>query len=85
MINVSHILCPVDLSPLSRSEVGLAADLIVFDYRQLTDRATFAEPNRLAEGMKYVIVNGELVVDEGAHTGARPGRALRRRAAKPSG
>jgi N-acyl-D-amino-acid deacylase len=56
---------------------GLAADVIVFDYENLTDRATFAKPHELSEGMKHVIVNGKLVLDEGKYTGARPGRVLR--------
>ncbi len=60
-----------------RIAIGLAADLIVFDYKQLTDRADFAHPDALAEGMRHVIVNGQLVLKEGQYTGARPGRVLR--------
>jgi N-acyl-D-amino-acid deacylase len=56
---------------------GLAADVIAFDYEQLADRATFARPADLSVGMKYVVVNGELVLDDGKYTGARPGRVLR--------
>ncbi len=56
---------------------GLAADIVVFDYEQLTDRATFAKPDALSTGMKYVVVNGELVLDEGKFTGKLPGRVLR--------
>jgi len=56
---------------------GLAADLIVFDYASLADQATFTEPNRLSVGMKYVIVNGRLVLGDGKLTGSRPGRVLR--------
>jgi hypothetical protein len=37
------------------------------------------EPGRLASGFSYVAVNGTLVLDEGRHTGATPGRALRHR------
>ena len=64
-----------------RISVGLAADIIVFDYEQLTDKATFSKPSELSEGMKYVVVNGTLVLDdgeeEGKFTGALPGRVLR--------
>jgi len=60
-----------------RIAIGLAADVIVFDYDRFTDRATFAEPQRLAEGMKQVIVNGELVWDNGTITSRKPGRVLR--------
>ena len=59
-----------------RIAVGMAADLIVFDYEAFIDRATFAEPTKPAEGMRYVVVNGELVFD-GKLTGKRPGRVLR--------
>lgn len=56
---------------------GLAADLIVFDYEKLSDLATVAEPGKTAEGMRYVLVGGCVVLDEGKLTGARPGRVLR--------
>jgi hypothetical protein len=49
----------------------------VFDPAAIRDRATFAQPRQYAEGMRYVAVNGQLVVDGGALTAARPGRALR--------
>lgn len=56
---------------------GLAADLCVFDYDKLTDKATFAQPAAHSEGMKHVIVNGMLVLQDGKFTGKRPGRVLR--------
>jgi N-acyl-D-aspartate/D-glutamate deacylase len=56
---------------------GLAADIIAFDYEALSDRASFARPSELSVGMKYVIVNGTLVLKEGQFTGQRPGRVLR--------
>jgi N-acyl-D-amino-acid deacylase len=56
---------------------GLAADIIAFDYEQIADRATFAKPAEPSVGMRYVIVNGTLVLNNGAYTGQRPGRALR--------
>jgi N-acyl-D-amino-acid deacylase len=55
---------------------GMWADLAVFDERTVADRATFAAPHAPAQGMRYVVVNGEVVVDEGRHLGARPGRVL---------
>ena len=60
-----------------RIAIGQAADVIVFDADRFTDRATFADPRRPAEGMKTVIVNGELVWDNGTLTGKRPGRVLK--------
>ena len=56
---------------------GLAADVVVFDYDNLADQADFANPQAVSEGMRHVIVNGELVLDGGKFTGARPGRVLR--------
>ena len=56
---------------------GLAADIVVFDYDRITDRATLAQPQLLSEGMRYVIVNGKLVLDDGRFTGNKPGRVLR--------
>ncbi|MEX2176196.1 MAG: D-aminoacylase [Pirellulaceae bacterium] len=56
---------------------GLAADVIVFDYAKLADRATFAQPHELSEGMQYVLVNGKLVLEDGKFTGELPGRVLR--------
>ncbi len=55
---------------------GFFADIAVFDPEQISDRATFAEPHQYAVGMKYVLVNGEIVVADGRHTGLRPGRIL---------
>jgi len=56
---------------------GLAADIVIFDYDKITDRATFAEPLRPAEGVHYTIVNGEIVFERGKFTGKLPGRVLR--------
>lgn len=56
---------------------GLAADLVAFDPETIADRSTFAEPRQYSVGIPYVVVNGQLVVDEGAITAARPGRVLR--------
>ncbi|MDA0588329.1 MAG: serine hydrolase [Planctomycetota bacterium] len=60
-----------------RIAVGQAADIIAFDYEALADKATFANPHELATGMTFVLVNGELVLDDGKFTGKRPGRVLR--------
>lgn len=56
---------------------GAFADLVVFDPATIADRATFAEPRQFAAGVRFVAVNGRLVVDDGRITTARPGRALR--------
>ncbi len=58
-------------------QVGMAADVTVFDLEQLTDVSTYAEPTRYPRGVRYVLVNGVVVVDEGRHTGRTPGVVLR--------
>jgi N-acyl-D-amino-acid deacylase len=57
---------------------GFKADIVVFDKHQVKTRATRTNPKVYPEGIPYVIVNGEVVIDQGQHTGAFPGRALRR-------
>jgi N-acyl-D-amino-acid deacylase len=52
------------------------ADIAIFDAEEISDMATFEDPHQYAIGMKYVLVNGELVVEEGKHTGRRPGKIL---------
>ncbi len=56
---------------------GLAADITVFDPDEVIDKASFEDPHQYPIGIPYVIVNGELVLDGGRHTGALPGRAIR--------
>jgi N-acyl-D-amino-acid deacylase len=55
---------------------GLWADVVVFDYATIQDRATYEEPRLSPVGIDYVLVNGQVVIDHGAHTGARPGKVL---------
>jgi N-acyl-D-amino-acid deacylase len=57
---------------------GLVADLVVFNPVTVRANATYDEPRRFPDGIEHVIVNGTLVVDESVHTGATPGRAVRR-------
>jgi N-acyl-D-amino-acid deacylase len=57
---------------------GMFADVIVFDPNTVTDRSTYQQPTLLAVGMKYVLVNGTVEVDDGKYTGALAGRALKR-------
>jgi len=56
---------------------GMCADIVVLDPERVKDRATYLDPYQFPEGIEYVIVNGEIVVDEGEHTGALPGTVLR--------
>ncbi len=56
--------------------VGMKADIAVFDAARVRDTATFEKPHAYAEGVSYVIVNGQVIVDSGRMTPARPGRVL---------
>ena len=57
---------------------GAWADIAVFDPDRIADRATYDDPHRYAVGVSTVVVNGDVVVDGGDHTGTLPGRVLRR-------
>jgi N-acyl-D-amino-acid deacylase len=61
-------------------KVGWAADVCVFDPDRVIDKATFKEPAAYPEGVRQVVVNGQIVVDAGEHTGRLPGRVLRKNA-----
>lgn len=62
---------------------GAWADVVVFDPATISDTATFTDPKREPDGVRWVIVNGVLAVDGGRHTGARAGRLLRFRDPRP--
>src|SRR6185437_15280562 len=57
--------------------VGQYADVTVFDPERVIDKSTYAKPFQYSEGVEYVVVNGQIVLEKGKHTGARPGKALR--------
>jgi N-acyl-D-amino-acid deacylase len=57
---------------------GFFADVAVFDPSRVTDRATFEEPHRYAEGFELVMVNGEIVLERGKRTEELPGMVLRK-------
>ena len=57
---------------------GAFADIAVFDPAALRERATYTDPHQMSEGMWLVLVNGEAVIQDGAFTGKRPGKVLRR-------
>jgi dihydroorotase/N-acyl-D-amino-acid deacylase len=56
---------------------GMWADIVIFDPAVIRDKATFENPNQLAEGMQYVLVNGVPVIEAGKQTNALPGKVLR--------
>jgi N-acyl-D-aspartate/D-glutamate deacylase len=63
-----------------RIRMGADADLVIFDPERIIDRANYEEPARYSEGIKYVLVNGVIVVkDSELQSGISPGRAVRAR------
>jgi len=74
------------LSSLPATNLGLTdrgflkpnhfADIVVFDPATIIDHASYAEPHQYATGVEHVFVNGEQVLADGEHTGAKPGRAV---------
>jgi N-acyl-D-amino-acid deacylase len=58
-------------------KAGMWGDIVVFDPATVRDLATFAKPNQLSEGMRWVLVNGVPVIADGKATGALPGKVLR--------
>ena len=57
---------------------GYNADLTLFDEKTINDLSTYDNPHQYSVGVKYVVVNGKLTVNDGKHTGERNGRTLKR-------
>ena len=55
---------------------GYWADVVVFDPSTVSDPATYEMPQQYAKGVPFVFVNGTAVIDNGSHTGARPGKII---------
>ncbi len=68
----------IGLGDRGRIAKGKKADLVVFDAKRIRDLGTFQEPHRYPAGIHHVLVNGVPVVERRKHTGARPGRVLRK-------
>lgn len=56
---------------------GYYADVAIFDAAKIQDHATFEKPHQYSTGMVHVLVNGTVVLKDGEHTGAKPGRVVR--------
>jgi len=69
----------INLKIQKRGELkaGNYADVVVFDPATVTDHATFEKPHQYATGIIHVLVNGEQVINNGEHTGAKPGRFIK--------
>lgn len=56
---------------------GMAADIVIFDEQEVNDKASFENPHQYSVGFKFVVVNGQITMENGEHTGLKGGRALR--------
>jgi N-acyl-D-aspartate/D-glutamate deacylase len=63
---------------------GMIADITLFDPRTIIDTATIQEPTRRSEGIRHVIINGTVALNDGRPVGARAGKLLRRSPKTPS-
>jgi N-acyl-D-amino-acid deacylase len=64
------------LQERGRLHVGCYADVVVFDPETVGDRATFENPHQLSVGVRDVWINGSRVLENGVHTGAKPGKIV---------
>ena len=62
-----------------RIKVGNYADICILNYENVRDNATYAEPHQYPDGIEYVLVNGQVVIENGEHTGNFPGKVIRGR------
>ena len=66
----------IGIKDRGRLKDGLAADVTIFDPARVIDRATFEQPHQFPVGIEYVIVNGQVTIDKGQHTGALAGQVI---------
>jgi N-acyl-D-amino-acid deacylase len=66
------------LKDRGRIAAGQVADIVIFDPAKIQDHATFEKPHQYATGMVHVLVNGVPVLANGEHTGAKPGKFVKR-------
>ena len=69
----------LEFAPRGILKPGFAADVLVFNPSHIVDKAVYEEPHKYAIGFDYVVINGEIVQQEGEFTGARPGVLLKKR------
>jgi N-acyl-D-amino-acid deacylase len=73
-----HPASIIGLRDRGRIAPGLVADLVAFDPSRVRDRATYAEPTLIAEGVETVVLGGRIAVDAGRVVARDAGRVLRR-------
>jgi N-acyl-D-amino-acid deacylase len=67
----------IGLTDRGTIRIGAAADIAVFDPQKVIDKSTYTEPFAYSEGVELVVVNGQVVLERGKHTGAKSGKVLR--------
>lgn len=87
-MSIPHMVAHLTTRPAKRLGVypargvvreGSAADLVLFDPTTVKDMSSHTEPRATAKGIRFVLVNGQVAIDEGKMTGARAGVTIRRR------
>ncbi len=58
-------------------KVGMYADIVIFNLKEIKDNATYENPCNYPTGIEYVLVNGEIVVEKGEYMGEMPGKVLK--------
>ena len=66
----------IGIKDRGRLKEGASADVTIFDQDRVIDRATFEKPHQFPIGIEYVIINGQVTIDKGQHTGALAGRVI---------
>lgn len=64
---------------------GMWADIVIFNLKEVSDEATYADPHKYPRGIEYVIVNGEIVIEKGEHRKVLPGKVLRHKTVQKKG
>ena len=80
---VTRDLAVIDVQERGALRPGWFADVVIFDPAKIQDHATYDQPHRYATGMIHVFVNGVCVLQDGEHTGAKPGCFVRGPGWKP--
>jgi N-acyl-D-amino-acid deacylase len=66
------------ISDRGRIALDMMADIVCFNYDNIIDKSDYVHPHQYSQGVQFVIVNGDIVIDNGEHTGKLPGQILRR-------
>ena len=67
----------LDLDDRGKLKKRFAADIVVFNPDEISDKATFSDPHQYSVGIRYLLINGEVVIEEGKYNGKLAGKPLR--------